>query len=330
MRIGNREIGPGEPCYVIAEIGSNHNCNLQTAMALIDVAGDGGADAVKFQVFKADALYSRLSAPDEWRIAKDAELPLTWLYTLAWHAHLKDLHFICSTFCQETTDAATPYCDALKVASCELVDLDLVRHIGSKGKLVILSTGMSTSGGRRRAHGALSDNADAAWLYCASTYPAEAGQLSLAHMTQLEHGPWGLSDHTPSIAVPAIAVSHGASIIEKHLTLDRKQQGSDHHYALEPAEFALMVRGIREAEAMMQGGYHDGPSMQERASTFRLRRSVHAARDIAPGAMICAEDLVVQRPSDGARPCDMERLIGVTVTKDGGYRKGEGICNGLY
>lgn len=263
--------------FLIAEAGSNwyagpDEADLNRKMraaALVKAAADAGADAVKFQAFRADDLYPKDS--EHWHTVKPLELPLEWLPILGREAEKYGIEFMCSTFSEEMVDAVDPYVKRHKVASLEITDLSLLRHIASKGKPVIVSTGASDWATVRDAIVALRSSSGIHLLHCVTSYPCDPGDANMLMVRTLRGYldsqsnrryslfkkmiQCGLSDHTlDPIVAPVMAVALGATVIEKHFTLSRSLHGPDHAYALEPHELKQMVDAVRLAERMLGDG----------------------------------------------------------------------------
>lgn len=255
VKIGDFEIGRGRT-FVIAEAGINHNGDVDRAHTLIDAAVAVGADAVKFQTFRAD----ELGSPHLARY----ELPATAWPDLAAHAAQRRILFFSTPFDVESVDLLDPLVPCFKIASGEIVNLPLLRHVASKGKPVILSTGMATLDEILAAEMALYTPGDSQIndgliaLHCVSAYPAPVTETNLRAMQSLVglfgRSHVGLSDHSLSAVIPAAAVALGAVVIEKHLTLDTKLDGPDHAMSLDVPRFAEMVRNIREVESALGDG----------------------------------------------------------------------------
>ncbi len=272
LNIGGRTVGMGQPCFVIAEAGSNHNRDLDTARALIDAAVQAGADAVKFQTFSADSMAARTDHPiasiaDEFskfgstlhELYRKVELPREWQDILARYASAKGIIFLSTPFDKGAADEL----DALgvpcfKIASFELVDLPLLRHVARKGKPVIISTGMATIADIEDAVGAIESqgNRQIGILHCGIEYPPRWEDVHLRAMETIGLAfpyPVGYSDHTLGITIPIAVAARGGSIIEKHFTLDKTMDGPDHRFALDPSELKQMVEGIRAVEKALGG-----------------------------------------------------------------------------
>lgn len=248
VRVGLADIGPAHPVYVIAEIGSNHDDDIEQAKLLIRVAADCGANAAKFQLYRSTELYPGQTTPHA--------IPDHWLPDLKREAHQHGLEFLCSVFSLETLAAYTAVQPAaVKIASPEATNRTLLRAAADTGLPVIAATGATTIGQVEQIRTTV--GANLILLHCVSAYPADPAHMNLAALRQITdrcHVPVGLSDHTESRIVAELAVAAGATVIEKHLTLDRRLPGPDHAYALEPRDFKAMVRGIRFAELVMGDG----------------------------------------------------------------------------
>lgn len=326
-------VGAGCPCYIIAEIGSNHNRDLNTARKMIEIAQQAGCNAVKFQSYTAEGLYSvftpRISEMEG--RSKAAETPFELIQRIEmpveWHKPLKDYSGrVGITFCSTPFDESMV--DVLesvnvpfyKVASFEIAHYPMLKKIAATGKPVILSTGNSDLEDVRRAVDCLKNNGceNYALLHCVSRYPANYEDMNLLCLKTLqsEFGcPVGLSDHTTNNLSALVALGLGMSIIEKHFTLDKTYPGPDHPFALEPDELRRLVAEIRQAEAALG----DGVKTMKPKETENHRigqRSVIAAKDIRQGERITPDKLVIKRPSFGIHPKDMDSLIGKKVNKD--------------
>ena len=327
FRLAGRQVGtPGQGVLVIAEAGVNHDGDAGIAHRLVDAAADAGADAVKFQTFVPDALASAAAPTAAYQRAGDqgedqrAMLQRLVLPTDAWpalqkHAVERGIVFLSTPF----DDASADLLDAMdvpgfKVGSGELTNLPFLERLARRGRPMIVSTGMATMVEVAAAVDTISaaGPAELALLHCVSSYPAAPQDANLAAMRTMREVfglQTGWSDHTPGTELPIAATALGATIIEKHLTLDHSRPGPDHAMSLEPSEFAAMVAAIR-ATADAIGDGVKVPAAAEREIAAVARRSLHWARDLAPGETIGEDDLLAQRPGTGISPARMHELVG--------------------
>jgi sialic acid synthase SpsE len=325
LEIRGRPVGPSHPCYIVAEAGSNHNRDLGVARELIAVAADAGADAVKFQTFTGKAVYSTNTPRFEYlrderspaELLDAIALPREWQRELMDYARELGIEFFSTPFDHEAVDSLAELgVAALKIASFELVDLDLIRKAAGVGVPLILSTGMATYGEVEDALGAVADagNRQVALLRCVSLYPAPPEIMNLRAMATMRRAfgvPVGLSDHTEGVTMAAAAAALEASVYEKHFTLSRGMDGPDHPFAIEPDELRAAVRAIRDVEAGLGHGRLEGPSEAESGEMFTLgRRSLVAAREIPAGTVITAEMLASKRPGYGIAPKHRDLVVG--------------------
>lgn len=320
-------IGEDAPCFIIAEIGANHNRSLSLAKEMIDAAAEAKADAVKFQIYSAETLYSRRTprhsgySKNLFDLIKEIETPRTWLPELAGHCAEKEILFFATPFDNRAVDELDEVSSFFKIASFELVDLPLLRYCASKGKPMIISTGLANMEEIEDAFLACREagNEQVAFLQCASMYPAPPSIMNLRSMETIRRAfgvPTGLSDHTRGIHISVAASAMGASIIEKHFTLDRTMEGPDHPFAIEPDELKELVRQIREVEFALGDGRKLGPTDDEMEFYEKARRSIHAVVDIPAGTVITEEMLVCKRPGYGVRPKHLPLLAGRRALRD--------------
>ncbi len=327
FEIAGRGVGAGAPTYVIAEAGANHNRDIAIARELIDVAAEAGADAVKFQVYSGSALYSSktprfhyleaVSEKPPSELLEDIALPREWIGDLASYARSRSIEFFATPFdvdaIHELREAGVP---AMKIASFELVDLELIAAAAATGLPLIVSCGMASYGEIEDALDAVQRGGSArvALLRCASLYPSPPEIMNLRAMSTMRSAfgvPVGLSDHTEGIAVALGARGLGMELLEKHFTLDRSMSGPDHPFAIEPNQLRELVAGIRAIEQALGNSRLEGPSDPEALEMYRLaRRSLIAARDIPAGTLIAREHLVVKRPGYGIAPKEIDRVVG--------------------
>jgi N-acetylneuraminate synthase len=329
IKIGNRLVGDGHPAYVIAEIGVNHNGIPALAVELIDAAADAGADAVKFQKRRLDRLYAKkyldnANAGEKTLryllpILQQVELSDEAYFEIVEYCRKKGITFLASAFDPESADFLDQLgLPAFKVASADLTNLPLLDHLVDKGKPLILSTGMSRMDEVETTVDFLKDrHAQFALLHCNSTYPAAFEDINLRFMDQLRRFgvPVGYSGHERGIAVSTVAAALGASIIERHITLDRTMEGPDHAASLEPQGFKKMVRDIRQVSSALGAGTEKFISRGEILNREVLSKSLVAARLIQPGEKITREMIAVKGPALGISPQNYTRLLGRTAER---------------
>ncbi|HTH15885.1 MAG TPA: N-acetylneuraminate synthase family protein [Magnetospirillum sp.] len=311
--IAGREIGPGRAPYLIAEAGINHDGNPEQAMALVEAAARSGADALKLQVFETGKFLALSSAYFD--IFRERELSNSVITAMIRRAEELGLTVFSSVFDEGSADMlaemGTP---AFKIASGDLTHLPLLRHIARHGRPIILSTGCATLDEIGEAIAAIREvNAQlpVAVLHCVSNYPTNPSQANLACMRSIAERfgvVVGYSDHTQGIAVPIAAVALGATIIEKHFTLDRNLPGPDHALSADPQEFAAMAAAARDAAASV-GSAVKAP-VEEASFIPLIRRSIVAAVDLPAGTVVEAAMLGFKRPGTGIAPRELERLVG--------------------
>jgi len=327
IEVAGRRIGPGQPCFIIAEAGVNHNGDLETALRLVDVAAEAGADAVKFQTFKAERLVTpdapkadyqlRTTDPGESQIAmlRGLELSEAMHRALVQRCRERGILFLSTPFDEESCDLLTCLgVAALKLPSGELTNLPLMRHAARKGLPLIVSTGMATLEETARCVEALrgAGCSALALLHCVSNYPAAPADSNLRAMVTLREAfgvPSGFSDHTDGDAVSVAAAALGANILEKHFTLDRTLPGPDHKASIEPDALRSLIRNVRAAEACLGTGVKV-PAPSEGPVARVARKSLVAAETIPAGAVLQTAMVVLRRPGTGMAPGELDTLLG--------------------
>jgi N,N'-diacetyllegionaminate synthase len=326
--------------FVIAEAGVNHNGDAGRALQMVDVAAACGADAIKFQSFSADKLVSHKAEKAEYQKRETGEG--------GQHAMLKalemseDLHVALVARCAEhgIEFMSTPFDEdaadmlvalgmkRIKVPSGEITNHPFLRYLAGKDRPLIVSTGMATLAEieealaviaeARTAHGLKAPMAEVVTvLHCTSNYPADPGDVNLRAMTTIAEAtqmPVGYSDHTLGLAVSTAAVALGATVIEKHFTLDRTLPGPDHRASLTPEELTALIGQIRTVEAAL-GSSEKAPTAAELPVRAVARRSVAAARDLSVGDILAADDLVLLRPATGIQPRHFDELPGRAMAR---------------
>jgi N,N'-diacetyllegionaminate synthase len=322
---------------IIAEAGVNHNGSLELAKKLIDIAADAGADYVKFQTFKADKLVSRTAKKAEYQeknindgddsqynMLKKLELSESMHTELIEYCAFRNIKFLSSGFDEESID----YLDSLgidlfKIPSGEITNKPYLQHIAHKGKSIILSTGMANLIEIGDALDVLIQEGitkeKIAILHCNTEYPTPMEDVNLHAMNTIQKAfgvAVGYSDHTRGIEVPIAAIALGASVIEKHFTLDCNLPGPDHKASLEPDELKTMIKAIRNIEKAVSGNGIKEPSESERKNIVIARKSIVASRYIQKGELLTKENLTVKRPGNGISPMLWDEIIGKLAVKN--------------
>jgi N-acetylneuraminate synthase/N,N'-diacetyllegionaminate synthase len=323
----------GQPAFVIAEAGVNHNGSLDLAFQLVDAAIAAGADAVKFQTFIASEVLTTEAAKADYQKTttgeQESQLEMVKRLELSF-GDFRKLKIYCDD--QGITFLSTPFdfksvdfleglgVVAFKISSGDLTNHPLLRHVAAKGRPVILSTGMSDMNEVREALAVIqaAGNNDVILLQCVTNYPAAAEDINLRAMLSMQSAfdvNVGYSDHTLGIEVALAAVALGACVIEKHFTLDKNFAGPDHRASLEPHEFKAMVDGIRKVEASLGNG-QKVPAASEASNAAVARRSIVAARDIGMGTLITSAEIAFKRPGTGLPPRMADQVLGKTARVD--------------
>jgi N,N'-diacetyllegionaminate synthase len=321
---------------VIAEAGVNHNGDLEIARALVREASKAGADIVKFQTFKTESLVNRHARKADYQVAntsdssdtqfqmlKSLEIPGDWYEGLLSLCTECSISFLSTGFDIDSLDLLDSMgCERFKIPSGEITNLPYLRHIGSFGKPLILSTGMSTLGDIESAIEVLEDagmkRKEITVLHCNTEYPTPMADVNLRAMNSIREAlgvEVGYSDHTLGIEVPIAAAALGAKVIEKHLTLDRSLPGPDHRASLEPNEFAAMVKAIRNIEDALGDGIKR-PSASESKNRPAARKSLVAASPIKRGESFSPSNLAVKRPGTGISPMRWDEVMGLPAKRD--------------
>jgi N-acetylneuraminate synthase len=332
FEIGDRTVGPGEPTFVIAEAGSNHNGDLETAKQLIDVAVDAGADAVKFQTFRAENMYVEDSGEVEYLdddrsiydIIESMEMPYEWIPELHEYCNEQDIHFLSTPFDEESAEVLQEYVPAWKVASYTSSHHPFLRSLAASEKPIIMSTGAHELNEIRESVDVLTSAGaeDFALLQCVAAYPTPIEDINVKIVETLVDEfevPAGLSDHTlDPVTAPSAAVALGASIVEKHFTLDKTMEGPDHQFALEPEELSEMITAIRDTESALGTGEKFVLDAEDELYR-KARRAIHAVEDIFAGETFTSENVKVLRPGEreaGLHPKYYEEILGKTATRN--------------
>jgi N,N'-diacetyllegionaminate synthase len=320
---------------IIAEAGVNHDGDMDRARQLIDAAFDAGADLVKFQTFRADRLVT-MGAPkaayqalatvadeSQHTMLRRLELSREMHEELIAHCRARGIGFFSTGFDLESLDLLVKLgVGFFKVPSGEITNLPYLRRVGAHRKQVLLSTGMSVLGDVEAAIEALvaagTPRGQVTVLHCTTEYPTPMPEVNLRAMVSMGRAfdlPFGYSDHTPGIEVPIAAVALGASVIEKHFTMDRTLPGPDHKASLEPAELRAMVQGIRNIEAALGDGVKRLTASEARNRPV-TRKSIVASVPIRKGERLSERNLTVKRPGTGVSPMRWDEVVGRVAARD--------------
>jgi len=335
INIAGRRIAADETPYIIAELSANHNGKLETALKIIEEAKRCGADAVKLQTYTADTITLN-SDSEEFRIKgglwdgrtlydlyQEAHMPWVWHKPLFEHARKLEIPIFSSPFDNTAVDLLEDLnAPAYKIASFEAVDIPLIKYVASTGKPMIISTGMANAEEIEEAIDAAQQAGckELAILHCVSGYPAPAADYNLRTIPDLiaRFGlVTGLSDHTLDNTTAISSVALGASIIEKHFTLDRKGGGPDDSFSLEPAELAALCRDSKTAWQALGSVNYERKSSEE--GNVQFRRSLYFVKDMKAGEIITADSIRSVRPGYGLPPAMYEQVIGKRLVKDVGF-----------
>ncbi|WP_314065895.1 N-acetylneuraminate synthase [uncultured Vagococcus sp.] len=320
--------------YIIAEAGVNHNGSIERAKELIDKGAEAGVDAVKFQSFKAEKLLTRNAEKASYQKAntnnndenqfdmiKKLELDYDKHEELMNYAQEKGVTFLSSGFDLDSLDLLTDLeIDIFKVPSGEITNLPYLRKIAKTGKPIILSTGMATMGEIEESLEVLRINGaeDITILHCNTEYPTPMSDVNLLAMQTIGNAfkiPVGYSDHTLGIEIPVAAVALGATVIEKHFTLDKTMEGPDHKASLEPDELKAMVTAIRNVERALGTGIKT-PSDSEKKNKAIARKSIVAKTTIKTGEVLTEDNIDIKRPGTGINPMRWDQVVGSLASKD--------------
>ncbi|MCI9174001.1 MAG: N-acetylneuraminate synthase [Lachnospiraceae bacterium] len=319
--------------FIIAEAGDNHNGDYNLALQLVDKAVEAGADCVKFQTFVTENVISKFAQKAEYQkentgseesqfdMVKKLELSFEQFRSIQQYCKEKGIMFLSTPFDLESIDfleeIGIPF---WKIPSGEITNLPYLEKIAGTGKDIILSTGMCTMDEIESALSVLRKNGagQVTLLHCNTEYPTPIEDVNLHAMRRMKEVfrvPVGYSDHTAGIEIPIAAAALGASVIEKHFTLDKNMEGPDHKASLEPEELKQMVASIRNIEKAMGSG-EKKPSPSEKKNISIARKSIVAKRDIKKGEKLTADNLSVKRPGDGISPMRWYEIVGTAAVKD--------------
>lgn len=327
VEIGSYRVGLGNPCFIIAEAGVNHNGDMDRALQMVDLAARVGASAIKFQTFNTERLVTHESPKAAYQVqnagATESQFDMLRRLELSAEDHAglvercqeQGIMFLSTPFDEGSADLLDQLgVPAFKIGSGELTNLPLLGHVARKGKPMIVSTGMANLGEVEAAVDTIVQNGghQYALLHCVSNYPANPADVNLRAMATMANAfgvPIGYSDHTPGLEVALAAVALGACVIEKHFTLDRRLPGPDHQASIEPGELEALVQGIRVVEASLGSGIKK-PAASETDTANVARRSLVAAKPIPAGATLTSGHLTLKRPGTGLPASLISMVVG--------------------
>ena len=326
LKIGNRKVGQDQEPFIICEISANHNGQIDRALELISAAASTGCDAIKLQTYTPDTMTIDHDS-DEFRIKeglwkgyklydlyKEAQTPFEWHQELFSHARNLGVEILSTPFDESAADLLELLdVPAFKIASFELTDLPLIRHVAKKGKPIIISTGLASLHEIGTAVDAAhtEGNDQIILLHCVSSYPAPISQSNVRtvkHLSDTFGVVSGLSDHTLSNAAAIASIALGGAVIEKHFTLRRSDGGPDAAFSLEPQEFTRLTKECKEAWHSL--GKVDYSLKEAEKQNLKFRRSIYFVNDLQEGSIVTATDVKVIRPGFGLPPVEIERIIG--------------------
>ena len=318
---------------IIAEAGVNHNGKISLAKKLVDAAKEAGADAVKFQTFKAENIVTKKAAMASYQtknikkeetqqeMLKKVELDYKDFIELKRYCDEKEIVFLSTPHTEDAVDFLESLVPVYKVGSGDLTNLPFLKKIGEKGKPIILSTGMSYLEEVKEAVEAIrqTSNEQIVLLHCTTNYPCPFEEVNLKAMQTLQKNFGdliiGYSDHTLGIVVPIMAVAMGAQVLEKHFTLDKNLPGPDHKSSLEPEELEEMVKSVRDAERALGSGLKK-PTRSEEEIKKLIRKSIVARIDIPKGTRITRDMLLIKRPGTGIESKYLNKILGKKAKKE--------------
>ncbi|MFA5410264.1 MAG: pseudaminic acid synthase [Candidatus Omnitrophota bacterium] len=333
LKIENRILGKGQPVFIVAELSANHLQNFDLAVKTIKAMKESGADAVKLQTYTPDTItidsikeYFQIKHGSLWdgktlyQLYKEAYMPWEWQPKLKKISQDLGLIFFSTPSDKTSVDfLETMKVPAYKIASFEITDIPLIEYVASKGKPVIISTGVAALSDIENAVKACKrmNNEEIAIMKCTSAYPAAAKEINLHTIPDLAkrfNGVVGLSDHTLSTSIPVAAIALGAKIIEKHFTLKRKKGGPDAVFSLEPPEFKSMVNAIRDAEEALGRVTYELSASAKKNKIFA--RSLFVIKEINKGDIFTEDNIKSIRPGNGLPPCYLTEILGKKAKKN--------------
>jgi N-acetylneuraminate synthase/N,N'-diacetyllegionaminate synthase len=333
IKIGDKKIGGKNPCFIIAEAGVNHNGELKLAKKLVDAAKEAGADAIKFQTFKAENLVTKDANPayyaqknlqnqkiSQQEMIKKYELNYKQFNEIKKYCDSKNIIFLSSPHSFDAIDFLEKLVPAFKFGSGDLTNIPALRYTAKKQKPIILGTGMATLEEVEFAVNEIKaqKNDKIVLLHCTTNYPCPLDEVNLFAMQTMKDeigSIVGFSDHTLGPFACIIAVAMGAKVIEKHITLDRKMPGPDHKASIEPDELKDLIKEIRLVEKVL-GSAEKKPTKSEEKIKNQVRKSIISNKKISKGETIKENMIIIKRPGIGLEPNEIDKIIGKKALKD--------------
>jgi len=332
IKIGDKQVGKDDPCFIIAEAGVNHNGDISLAKKLVDAAKDADADAIKFQTFRAEnvvidgvevAEYAKENTKkniEQQDLIKSLELEYDDFITLKEYSDDKGIIFLSTPHSFDAIDFLEKLVPAYKIGSGDLTNLPALKYTAKKNKPIILGTGMSSLSEVEQAVNAIrsENNNKIIALHCTTNYPCSIEDVNLRAMKTIQEKLdclIGYSDHSQSLLVPVMAVAMGANVIEKHFTIDKNLSGPDHKASFNTTELQNMVIQIRDAEKIL-GDFEKKPTVSEKEIMKLVRKSIVSVMDISEGTTITSDMISIKRPGSGINPKFFDDVVGMKAKVD--------------
>jgi len=332
IKIGNKSIGEGQPTFIIAEAGVNHNGKIELAKKLVEIAANAGADAVKFQTYKSENLVTEKTAVADYarkntgrnisqmEMIKSLELKYNDFEKLKNYCDKKNIIFLSTPHSFDAIDFLEDLVPAYKFGSGDITNIPTLKYAAKKGKPMILGTGMSTIKEIKNAMSVIKSegNNQIIALHCTTSYPCSLEEVNLRAMKKMQNELGcliGYSDHTLGAIVPIAATAMGATVIEKHFTISKKLPGPDHKASLEPDELKEMIKEIRNVEKIL-GSYEKKPTKSEEKIMKLVRKSIFANQNISKGSKISKNMVGIKRPGNGLSPSQIDKIVGKKAKRD--------------
>lgn len=321
IKISNKTIGENQSTFIIAEAGVNHNGDIKLAKKLVDVAVKAGADAIKFQTYKSENLVTKDAKAPDYMKTKFKQIEMIKKFELSYkdfeevkkYCDKKKIIFLSTPHSFDAIDFLEKLVPAYKFGSGDITNIPDLKYAAKKGKTMILGTGMSTLKEIKKAVDAIKlvGNKNIILLHATTNYPCLTDDVNLRAINTMKKKfdlPVGYSDHTVNLMVSCLAVAMGATVIEKHFTIDKKLPGPDHKASLNPDELIEMIQAIRNTERVL-GSSDKKPTKSEKKIMKFVRKSLVAKKDIKSGEIIKKDMIIIKRPGIGLSPSDFDKIV---------------------